>query len=915
MTIIFSDGFDSGDLKAWSQQLTSSGNVTVISSVTDPVYCGTHALKSVFTASNGYALTQVGAGGSAVYTRFFILFDSLPADGQAVYIGPQLMKITPSTEEIMNVFISRSGTTYNIAVYNDANSTTYASSSLQLSTGLWYCIELKALIGTANGEVALWLNGEQKINQTGINTGVALVGNVNVGLRYLSGMSSMTAYYDEVAIANTYIGYEVIENLTIPNTEAFKDNGKVLNVHKVGVGWATEELVVPYCYTQGDKYTPTNHSAKLWCTTVNPMDRATPIGDPVIQTNFAFRVEKDFQTFGFVGTSSDPQKQAGGGAIMMGQGFMGPGCPPIFSLTGTMLYADDDQAKSLFPGAWGTSPPTATGNRAKYFRTDLHTLFEDTPLFDSNGNRIGQEWQPRGVTGSITGSIGSYPTTNNGAYWYDSANKRLMHDTSPVAYYVTSPFYDTLFLIRSSGGTLSDPFTLANLYCGRVTAVNGALDIMGGASNGMAVLNLGENRAAFGFDGTNTALVGYGDLTLTSTGTININRPLNIGGNTGTAGQVLTSNGSGSSPTWQNASSSPVSGYSFTAGAAISANRIVAMSADNTVVTANRSNAQKQVGVAVANISSGNQGVIAYSGAVQVRAGMTLTAGMHVTTDDSGRAYQYTGHYHDKGTLTIQNANIGAHNHQAGANLLTDAQGSHSHSASGSTDAQGSHAHGFPGTAATDTQGNHSHGFPGTAATDSQGSHSHGFPGTAATDSQGSHGHYSSSGSTGISHTHGITMGSANTGSTAGHTHSYAYSVSPTQSAGGSHSHSVSIVSAGSHSHTVGGSTGSAGSHSHNVGGSTGSAGSHSHTVGGSTDSQGSHTHSVGVSVGSGGSHSHAVGGYSGDIWTGAGGIGQGSHTHSLGTGYTSSVTDEKPIGVVIVGASTDQLATILLGA
>lgn len=331
-------------------------------------------------------------------------------------------------------------------------------------------------------------------------------------------------------------------------------------------------------------------------------------------------------------------------------------------------------------------------------------------------------------------------------------------------------------------------------------------------------------------------------------------------------------------------------GYPFTAGAAISAYRIVAMNANNTVVTANRSNATKQVGVAVADINSGQQGVIAYSGAVQVRAGMNLTAGMHVTTDDQGRAYQYSGHNHTITTLNIQNANIGAHNHQAGANLQTSTQGNHSH--------------GFPaGYAATDTQGAHTHGFPsGSAATDTVGNHSHGFPsGYAATDSQGSHSHGASSGSTNIAHTHGITMGSANTGTTSGHYHSYAYSVSPTQSAGGSHNHSISTDSAGNHSHAVGGSTGYTGDHSHSVGGSTGSAGGHSHSVGGST--------------GSAGDHSHSVGGYTGDIWTGSGGIGQGSHTHSLDSGSTGSVTDERPIGVVIVGASTDQLATILLGA
>ena len=49
----------------------------------------------------------------------------------------------------------------------------------------------------------------------------------------------------------------------------------------------------------------------------------------------------------------------------------------------------------------------------------------------------------------------------------------LMQNTTIAARYVTSAKYDTLFLI--SGESPPAPLTLANLYCGRVTAVNGAL--------------------------------------------------------------------------------------------------------------------------------------------------------------------------------------------------------------------------------------------------------------------------------------------------------------------------------------------------------------------------------------------------------------------------------------------------------
>ena len=204
-------------------------------------------------------------------------------------------------------------------------------------------------------------------------------------------------------------------SVTLGGLTAIKDTGKILNVHLVGNGWKEEDLVLAYSYKQEANYTPTQYAPYLWCTTVNPSDRSTPIGDPVIQTNFAFRVEKDMQTFGFVGTGSDPQKQSGGGAILMGQGFMGTGCPPIFSLTGTMISVSDNDAKSSFPTAWGpySSRPMPAGNRAKYYQTDNNAgLYEDTPIFDSNNNRTDQAWQFRGTVGSI----GSYPTTNNGSY-------------------------------------------------------------------------------------------------------------------------------------------------------------------------------------------------------------------------------------------------------------------------------------------------------------------------------------------------------------------------------------------------------------------------------------------------------------------------------------------------------------------
>jgi hypothetical protein len=147
-------------------------------------------------------------------------------------------------------------------------------------------------------------------------------------------------------------------------------------------------------------YTPQGDYAHLFCTKISPLDRTTVLDDPKIATDFAFFVEKDLSTFGFVSTTSDPQKGYGGGAILMGIGLTGVGCPPLFDLTGTM---------------------------------------------------------PNG-----TSSIGSYPTSQNpndpSDWWYDSTNKQLKQGSEPMFNNVYSGEYDTLFLMRA------DTQGPANLY-------------------------------------------------------------------------------------------------------------------------------------------------------------------------------------------------------------------------------------------------------------------------------------------------------------------------------------------------------------------------------------------------------------------------------------------------------------------
>ena len=152
---------------------------------------------------------------------------------------------------------------------------------------------------------------------------------------------------------------------------------------------------------------PTGNWINLFATTVCPADHSHGMTDPILMVDQAFYVEKDFQTFGFLGSASDPQKGFGGGCVQIGQGFTGTGCPPLINLTGT-----------------------------------LYTMWQ-TPQ-----------------------SIGSYPTSYVGStdWWYKQSENALYQGSNKQFTSIWSPDYDTLIITRA------DTFKLAHLRCNLITA-------------------------------------------------------------------------------------------------------------------------------------------------------------------------------------------------------------------------------------------------------------------------------------------------------------------------------------------------------------------------------------------------------------------------------------------------------------
>jgi hypothetical protein len=675
-------------------------------------------------------------------------------------------------------------------------------------------------------------------------------------------------------------------NTTWGGYNAFKDTGLVLNVHwDPGNNGFFEELppVQGYSYYMGGPYIDPNVRTYLWVTRISPADRSSAPYDPMLTTNFALFVEKDTQTFGFLGTSSDPQKHTGGGAILMGQGLNGVGYPPSFSLTGVRLYQNDAQAQSLFPGpAHGTILPNPTGNRAKYYKTDVQALYEDTPIFNESNEKIGQGWKFRG----LASSIGHYPTAysansnelnyglDTGKYWYDTTNKRLMAYTSTeIAPNLQSDKYDTLFLV-SGDSQVDQPFQLGNLYLNRVQCnqiynaqntwveIYSKLNINGNFQlNGNVVTSLNPDQSVSGTIGLGSPEQQYQGAFIQSPyvndiypipaangghGTyIGIQTKLNVIGDFQiTGGHVVASlNPSGSvalgSPTevWSGINVttaymsilSKLNGTSYIQltdplyvnGSVGSSGQVLTSRGAGASPQWTTPTSQATLQKGSVNTDASGVATVIFPQAFGSTPSITCT-----TVDASGRHIAVVITAQSATQFSIKTTLTGDHKHKVGDIFGTDAFGL-------SVNSVGDHTHSFSAGAHTHMIGTISATTGWAMGIDSQGTHNHTVVGTTGVG--GSHNH-TVVGTTGTgsshyhnmqNHTHGMSGTSTNTGTTQSHTHTY-YVVSGWTTGGPS---SNSTTSESSHSHNYSGYSSDADNHTHNYSGYSGDSGSHSHNL------------------------------------------------------------------------------------
>jgi chitodextrinase len=162
--VVFRDGFESGNLSAW----TTSGGLTVQTAI---IHSGIYAAQANTTVGNTYAKKTFASTYNDGYGRLY--FNLLSYSSQV-----NLLRFrTAADGSIAYLYVTTAG---KLALRNDVSAT-----SLTSATGVgsgWHALELHVTINGAASTTEVWLDGV-KVNDLSITTnlGTAPIGKMQIG--------------------------------------------------------------------------------------------------------------------------------------------------------------------------------------------------------------------------------------------------------------------------------------------------------------------------------------------------------------------------------------------------------------------------------------------------------------------------------------------------------------------------------------------------------------------------------------------------------------------------------------------------------------------------------------------------------------------------------------------------------------
>lgn len=198
-TVIFQDDFETGDLSKW----TGTNGVPAVTSTQK--YLGNYSAED---DASGDFLYKDFAAQTTVFVRGYFRFSNLPsATGQQI----RFMQIATGSGSY-GTFFGRLILTYSGAGQILSLNYWYPSPGgsivypINLQPNTWHSYEFKFVKHQTNGEYRAWVDGNEIITLTNIDTsGAPDVSKIAVGEEYISGMAA-TTWVDSVVVSTSYVG-------------------------------------------------------------------------------------------------------------------------------------------------------------------------------------------------------------------------------------------------------------------------------------------------------------------------------------------------------------------------------------------------------------------------------------------------------------------------------------------------------------------------------------------------------------------------------------------------------------------------------------------------------------------------------------------------------------------------------------
>ncbi|MCK5419303.1 MAG: hypothetical protein KAI93_12370, partial [Desulfobacterales bacterium] len=180
-SLLFSDGFESGDLSAWDGSNTETGDTLAAS--TEQAKTGTYSAKAVIdTVTDAQAMVWKNiAGQTTLYVRTYIYLDPAFATTDSVTV----MQLSESDwTNIISIHIKDDMTLY---LWNSVASEAYGFAATNtISKGEWHSLEMMATISPTVGEARLWLDNNLEVEETAKNLGTGTIDRVAAAITFAS---------------------------------------------------------------------------------------------------------------------------------------------------------------------------------------------------------------------------------------------------------------------------------------------------------------------------------------------------------------------------------------------------------------------------------------------------------------------------------------------------------------------------------------------------------------------------------------------------------------------------------------------------------------------------------------------------------------------------------------------------------